>query len=562
MNSLLLRIVCATSCCAPLAAQAASTDIETRARAVEAELAKFGFEFATPTKLEALSPGDFTAACEARVAELLPSKWIDAQHYLRQALGAEAGNSVAALKVQLARKWFGHGVGFYRPTSKSFVFDASRVADAQDLELQLARELSCAAHDARSSIDGVLGKGAATTEALSIGWMLLAGEAQVAALAVRETRAGRDIGAVDATALGDPLTAQPLDAFTRFVHTIGRDTQLARLQHSGWKGVRASFAEAPVSSEQMLHASKLFRDTPKQVVLPQWNAELGLEAVVFEDTLGELALHALLLDAGLEPAVARVASIGWEGDRLQLLRAKTGELALVWRVLFDRPDDVKQFASALGGKSLGQIVGRGYCVDFVRSDLAALVPKLIVALNGVKPAPTPNEEDQKSTAEAEAVTQPALVMTPRVENGLWLHPALELALPVPEQWTAETHDEQPYLFAPQIDKFRDNIAVVELPRESEATIATLLERHLAGIKKRAAWTIDAAETRAVSGREVVYLRYHGKMEKHERYTTVLIYLLDARPIVVTATAATGTWEVRRAQIDAMFNGLRIGRPTK
>jgi hypothetical protein len=52
------------------------------------------------------------------------------------------------------------------------------------------------------------------------------------------------------------------------------------------------------------------------------------------------------------------------------------------------------------------------------------------------------------------------------------------------------------------------------------------------------------------------------MEKHERYTTVLIYLLDARPIVVTATAATGTWEVRRAQIDAMFNGLRIGRPTK
>jgi hypothetical protein len=147
-----------------------------------------------------------------------------------------------------------------------------------------------------------------------------------------------------------------------FPYTSGAAFVDRLLGEGGWDAVDAAYADMPASTEQILHPLKyLERDEPSLVALPDPTTVLGDGwRVVDEDTLGELQTSVLLADFapgegfnGITgdtalPESARNAAAGWDGDRFALWEDGDGEReSLVWRSVWDTPQDARAFSRAL-----------------------------------------------------------------------------------------------------------------------------------------------------------------------------------------------------------------------
>jgi hypothetical protein len=147
-----------------------------------------------------------------------------------------------------------------------------------------------------------------------------------------------------------------------FPYTSGATFVDRLLAEDGWDAVNDAFVDMPVSTEQILHPLKyLDRDEPSLVTLPDPGATLGADwNVVDEDVLGEFQTAVLLatLDPGEGfngvtgeislPEAARNAAAGWDGDRFALWEdSGGGSEILVWRSVWDTPQDARAFSRAL-----------------------------------------------------------------------------------------------------------------------------------------------------------------------------------------------------------------------
>jgi hypothetical protein len=132
--------------------------------------------------------------------------------------------------------------------------------------------------------------------------------------------------------------------------------------------VTALYENLPVSTEQILHPAKYGPegDYPYQIGLPD------LEDVLpegwrrgHEDVLGELYVALLMNELDGGPPLAkiirisgmtgnslhlagntRIASEGWDGDRVVSYEGPDGRTALVWASRWDTPKDAEEFATA------------------------------------------------------------------------------------------------------------------------------------------------------------------------------------------------------------------------
>lgn len=147
---------------------------------------------------------------------------------------------------------------------------------------------------------------------------------------------------------------------------------VARLRSGGgWDAVNAAYADLPASTEQILHPDKyLDRDQPVLLELPDPTTVLGASwSKAITETLGELQIAVLLtapppgtgvnwLTGSIElPEAARNAAAGWDGDRFALWENGVEEV-LVWRSVWDTPQDARAFSRALavfGDKRWGGI---------------------------------------------------------------------------------------------------------------------------------------------------------------------------------------------------------------
>jgi hypothetical protein len=174
-----------------------------------------------------------------------------------------------------------------------------------------------------------------------------------------------------------------------FPYTSGAAFVDRLLAEGGWDAVDAAYADMPTSTEQILHPLKyLERDEPSLVALPDPSTELGAGwRVVDEDTLGELQTAVLLADFepgegfnGITgdialPESARNAAAGWDGDRFALWEDGDGEReTLVWRSVWDTPQDARAFSRALAQFGNGRWPGlfNGESPD----DVALVTPEI------------------------------------------------------------------------------------------------------------------------------------------------------------------------------------------
>jgi hypothetical protein len=161
------------------------------------------------------------------------------------------------------------------------------------------------------------------------------------------------------------------------------------LAEGGWDAVDAAYADMPASTEQILHPLKyLDRDEPALITLPDPTTALGAGwRVVDEDTLGELQTAVLLADFapgegfnGITgdialPESARNAAAGWDGDRFALWEDGDGEReTLVWRSVWDTPQDARAFSRALA--QFGNTRWNGIFNGESPDDVALVTPEI------------------------------------------------------------------------------------------------------------------------------------------------------------------------------------------
>ena len=104
---------------------------------------------------------------------------------------------------------------------------------------------------------------------------------------------------------------------------------------------RVLFDAMPVSTEQVLHASRFSPDSadaPTLITLPETSAG----TTVYENNLGEFETRLFLFQHLRDVSAAADAARGWDGDRYRIIDGPAGE-SLIWATVWDSPIEAATF---------------------------------------------------------------------------------------------------------------------------------------------------------------------------------------------------------------------------
>jgi hypothetical protein len=149
--------------------------------------------------------------------------------------------------------------------------------------------------------------------------------------------AGSELGSAPAI-VRVPLLSAYVDGltFAAYLHGDG-----------GWGRVDRAHADAPQSTEQVLHPELFARhEAPERPRLPSPRDALGAGyELLHEDTLGELELR-VYFGAAAQEAAAQHAAQGWGGDRLYAYRGADQKIAIVWLTTWDDEREAREAEQA------------------------------------------------------------------------------------------------------------------------------------------------------------------------------------------------------------------------
>jgi len=530
--------------------------VEALARSVESELSRYGLVFEPAVAVRALPHAALVAAAAAELESEAPKGAFEAQRRLRDAFGLATPATDAELLQLVAAARAEQYVIRYDRKLGALVYDAERALDRAALERELPRQLVLAWREhvtplAKSVVAPFTSEGATLQRALR------AGEAEALSLRLSEARAGRPELQVDSEALGAPLKLNAVDPLTALVHEYGRNFMLRRAKQESWAGLASAYDSPPNSTEQVMQIEKLYRDQPRPVSFPEWSAAAGVVGVDYDDQLGELGLLAILLESGADPALARLAASGWDGDRMLIVRNAGGESAQIWRLFFDRGEDVKQFADLWRNETSGRLITRAVTVDWVRSDSVTFADRLGDDLLAAPPNLKPSPEDRESTAAAEKRMLASLVEEPTLSGGRWRVPQFDFSMPAPESWTVDSFNGAPYLMAPQIGRYKDNVSITAVEPAIDADVDAMLERQTRIITQQENLELKFAEKRTIDGREGVYLQYSGSTGEQKLEFAVVMFVRNGAIVAVTTSVSEETWPMVATMIDVAYRGIEI-----
>jgi hypothetical protein len=128
-------------------------------------------------------------------------------------------------------------------------------------------------------------------------------------------------------------------------YTQGAGLAATAYDHGGWAGVNALFTEPPESTEQALHpATKMYptRDHPKLVTI-------SIATDKPENKIGDFVLGELQWQVYFQlwlPAQRAIASEGWGGDHVIVIKRGDGRLVARIATVWDTEKDAIEFADA------------------------------------------------------------------------------------------------------------------------------------------------------------------------------------------------------------------------
>lgn len=151
-----------------------------------------------------------------------------------------------------------------------------------------------------------------------------------------------------------------------FPYTYGRSFAYTLFSvGEGWRMVNQAYREPPVSTEQILHPERYVGgDQPVEVSADVLDGVLGADyRLVWDRTLGEYYLREHLR-IYVPTETAESAAAGWGGDRYRIyFNDETEDTVLVWRTVWDTPEDAAEFAAAYRGYGALRFADPGVPVD-------------------------------------------------------------------------------------------------------------------------------------------------------------------------------------------------------
>jgi type II secretory pathway pseudopilin PulG len=281
----------------------------------------------------------------------------------------------SADSIQVQRENRGTGVlGFYSPEQSEIVVIAESEESLRIDEITLAHELVHAWQDQQFDIDSGKFDVQRRDETNARNGLVEGDASYVDSLYQRQCGAewecleGRESTPGQLSNIGVyVLKFQPYSdgpAFIRLARNVG-----------GWDAVNALYENLPASSEQVIHPERYRADPPTNVTLDDATSD-EWERVRPPDRpdyarVGEASLLSMFVfpyyDSGGQTEIVQPAqwfnqnetgnisdfnplnyespySTGWDGDRLHVYRNESGELAYVWKLAWDSPQDTQQFA--------------------------------------------------------------------------------------------------------------------------------------------------------------------------------------------------------------------------
>lgn len=273
-------------------------------------------------------------------------------------------------------------LGFYSPSNDSIVLVSEEDAGQPtiDGELTLGHELVHALQDQHFDLSSIRRP---TRDAYNAGNGLIEGDAHYV-----ERRYGERCGTTW-SCLSPPSSSGGSSGSSNgsrlhygvyflnfFPYSDGPSFVAHYQREAGWKGVDAMYGAPPQSAEQVIHPQKYRSDPPTNVALADRNSGTWERVRPRERrdyaTLGQSALSSMFAytftDDYNQSAVVRPEQFinyeeggsvngsdpfdyaldytdGWDGDRLHVYHDGTGELAYVWKIDWDSPEEAREFAT-------------------------------------------------------------------------------------------------------------------------------------------------------------------------------------------------------------------------
>lgn len=173
-------------------------------------------------------------------------------------------------------------------------------------------------------------------------------------------------------------------------------------RNGGWPLVERAFSKPPSSTEQIMHPVKNGLDKPRDLKLPKYHDTKSGNKLIFNERLGEAFLLKRLIALKISKERALESASGWDGDIAQLYEDENGQKSLVWRIVFDRPEDAKQFEHALAMvEKPGETFVLGRTVDWIVSKDPAFRRRLRLFLSEHHYLAGEDKVDVRTTLEQE-----------------------------------------------------------------------------------------------------------------------------------------------------------------
>ncbi|HXW52839.1 MAG TPA: hypothetical protein VEL47_01910 [Myxococcota bacterium] len=317
----------------------------------------------------------------------------------------------------------GNGVSrrlaFYDPNSKTIVFLQGAIDHLTDG--YLAHELAHVYQDQQWGFNQIWRpyQDNPSRELFNITQFIIEGHAELVREAYEQTHATDSLTRLSlSTRLGEIsedhcVVCHFKESTANLPYSLGMRFLLENFRNGGWPVVEGFLERLPSSTEQIIHPNKHKRDEPTSLKLPIWKEDPHTR-LILNGSLGEAFLLSKLIEMGVDKKLAFEASSGWDGDVAQLYKMKDGTEVLLWRILFDRPQDAVQLVAAVTpvAKKKDDVLRIGRVVDWIISENKDVVKNLRVFLSKNAISFEPDTEDEKSTLRQEIMLRKDLMQLP------------------------------------------------------------------------------------------------------------------------------------------------------
>ncbi|MGC4063216.1 MAG: hypothetical protein QM784_00910 [Polyangiaceae bacterium] len=327
-------------------------------------------------------------------------------------------------------------LAYYDFERKAFVVRDDPRSSSESLDVVVAHELGHAYQDfVLGGIESYLERHLGSPDTLRVARSLLEGQATLFAEAIALHERGVAIAILD-PALMDPTIGRLTTGESyALLYDAGRKFLLSRYRHLGLEGLKRALEPTPSSTEQLLHPEKFAVDLPQPIDSALSSVPSGA-TLVFDGTWGEMLLFQRLLLISGDTFGAKIATMGWDGDRMRVFRFQDGSYSMVWQFVWDRDLDSEQFQSFLAERLLDGVKTRlrsaGRRSMLVYTERAKALSELAEAFAWLDAKPLEQPGDAESTAAIETHERRRESLRPVATDGRWVWPLLGLSFAIPD----------------------------------------------------------------------------------------------------------------------------------